>query len=114
MSSYFGLNFHHTDNVAEGGDNGIVYLCTIVPPDPTGQFTEDYEWLDFLGNMESYGVHDFTTFGPNGLVGYYSYEIKGADQPTVVQQWHDYMTARGLEPGPMERMTYAEYEARFA
>ncbi len=107
----FMFNFHHEENE---GEDGLVYFFEITPKadDPTLEESSEFEWLDFLGNMERYGVHDFTATGDE-LVGYHSYEIKLADQPSVVEQWRKFMADGGYQPGEIEVLEYEAYHARF-
>ena len=110
----FVFEFHHEDH-PEGDDAIFVYFFPFLQgADKVRQLNdEDDEIIDFTGEMEDYGIHDFGTSGNYELVGYHSYEIKPDDWMTVVEKWRDWFTERGVVCGEIEVLPHADYQARF-
>lgn len=56
-------------------------------------------FLDFWGEMEAFGVHDF--FGhPGTMFGFGSYEIKQQDKTTVLEKWRQFFIDLGYTCDP--------------
>lgn len=58
----------------------------------------DY-WLDFIGDMEEYGVHDFGTNGYKEVVGFNSYEIRMKYRNEVMEKWRNFIIKNGYDCG---------------
>lgn len=56
-------------------------------------------WYDFLGDMEGYGVHDFSTTGYGEIVGYHTYEIRLDKRDEVMNKWREWISNHGYECG---------------
>ena len=111
----FVFNFHHEENE---GETGVVYFMSVEPKYPDKDKSLDWgmenEWCDIAGTLEEYGVHDVSYSPDSGeRMGYHSYEITPADQPIVMQKWHDVLTELGFNPGKIEMLDYECYHARF-
>lgn len=54
-------------------------------------------WLDFIGEMEEYGVHDFGTCGYKEVVGFHSYEIRMPYRNEVMEKWRNFIIKNGYD-----------------
>ncbi len=104
-------------------DGEITYFFTLDGPSslfsrdeygrPTGYNCESDEHLEFLGKMESYGIHDFSISGYEEFIGYYTSEIVESNWDEVINKWRDFMSSKGFIVGEVVSMPYTSYQKEF-
>ena len=109
FSFEFQRHFHNPD------DESIVnyYFTVTAPPELFDKYhSETDDVIFFVEEMEQYGVHDFACTDQEYL-GYYSYEIKQSDEPTVIDKWRAQLESWGFVLGDTLCVDYDEYQQMF-
>ncbi len=109
----FHFDFDRSYNDEAAIPNNMTYYFTVYGEDSlfTSDLTCSDEWLEFVSEMEIYGVHD-TGYSPDyELAGYHTYEVTQENELIVVNKWRDYLMSLGFICGDTKTCDDADYES---